>query len=81
MVPASVHMTEVTQNGSHQCLCPPGKMQSPSASPGDSPRPEGRSDRGSCQVTALALGAKTCEILWVSFKRKDKNKPHVFMIN
>ena len=64
-----------SQNGCHQCPWPQGKMQSPSASQGDSPRPEGRSDWGSYHVTALALGPETCEILWVSFKRKDKNKP------
>ena len=39
----------------HQCLCPQGEPQLPPTSPGDPPRPAGRSVPGSYQITAFAL--------------------------
>ena len=38
------------------------------ASPGDSPRPAGRSDSGSYQVTTSVSGPGACEILYEPFK-------------
>ena len=54
-------------NGCHQCLCPQGELQWPSASPGSSPRSAGGSDPGSFQITASALGPGVCEIFCVPF--------------
>ena len=56
------------RNGCHQRLCPQGELQLPPASPRDSPRSAGRSDPGSFQITASALGPGACEILRASFK-------------
>ena len=39
----------------HQCLCPQGEPQLPSASPGDPPRPAGRYGPGSYQITSFGL--------------------------
>ena len=41
----------------------------PVASPGDPPRPAGRADPGSYQISAFALGLHACEISCASFKR------------
>ena len=53
-----------------QCLCPRGEPQPrlTPTSPGDSPRPAGRSGPGAYQITAFALGLGACEILCASFK-------------
>ena len=40
------------------------------ASPGDSPRPAGRSGPGSCQITAFAPGSGGCESLCAPFESK-----------
>ena len=65
----SVHVIEWgPPNGSHQCLCPQGELQLLSDSLGDCPRLAGRSDPGSFQITASALGHRACETLCVPFK-------------
>ena len=61
---------------SSQIRLPPAEtpqcgMQPPEpASPGDSPRPAGRSGPGSCQITAFALGSGGCESLRAPFESK-----------
>ena len=52
----------------HQLLCPKREPQLPLASPGDPPRPAGRSDPGSFEVTAFALGPSVHETLCVPSK-------------
>ena len=44
-----------------QCVHPQGEIQLPPASPGDPPRPAGRSGLHSCEVTAFALGPSVHE--------------------
>ena len=87
LVSTSVHMVEKTApNGCHQCLCPQGKLQLPSASPGGSSRLAGGSDPGFSHITASALGLGAHEVLCVPFKNGvsvshsslalPQNKPH-----
>ena len=45
------------------------------ASAGDSPRPAGRSDSGSYQVTTSASGPDACEILYAPFKSESLFPP------
>ena len=71
MAPTSTSVKVVggaPKNGCHRCLCPQGELQLPSASAADSPRPAGRSDPGSYQITAFVLDPRTCEIVCVPFK-------------
>ena len=66
MAPAStgVHVVEgAPQNGFCQCLRLQGELQLLPASLGDSLRSECRSDPGSFQMTASALGPNACEVL------------------
>ena len=51
-----------------QALCPQGGLQWPPPSTGDSLRSAGRSDPGSFQMTASALGCSAPEILCAPFK-------------
>ena len=60
----------------HQCLCPQGEPQPPPASPGDPPRPAGRSGPGSYQITVFALGPSVCEILCALFKTEVSISPN-----
>ena len=53
--------------GCHQCLCPHSELQLPPASPRDLSRSAGRSDPGSFQIAASALGPGACEILCTPF--------------
>ena len=55
------------QNGYRQHLCPQGESQFPLASLGGSLKSSG-SDPGSFQITAFALGLRSCEILCVPFE-------------
>ena len=78
MVPpsTSVHVVEgAPKDSCCQCLCPQGELQLPPASLGDSPRSAGRSDPGSYQMFAFALGPKACEILCVPLKSKVSISP------
>lgn len=52
-------------NGCRQCVCPQGELHLPPAS---LPRPAGRSDPDSFEVTAFALDPRECEVLSASFK-------------
>ena len=72
------------QDGSHQQQCSCGLMfpnmsatnvyvprvshSHPTATPGDSPRPAGRSGLGSYHITAFTLSPGACESLCVQFK-------------
>ena len=63
LVSTSVLVVEqVPQNGCHQCLCLKEEHQLPPASLKGSPRSAGRSDPGSFQITASALGPRAFEI-------------------
>lgn len=60
--------TNVSHYVCHYCPCSQGELQLPLTSPGDSPRPEVRSDTGSYQITFFTLGHNVPEILWVLLK-------------
>ena len=46
----------------NMCLRPHGDLQPPLASPGEAPRPAGRSGPGFYQITAFAFGLSASEI-------------------
>ena len=46
------------QHPCHQCPCPHSELQVPLASPGDPPRPAGRSGPGSYEVTPFPTGSQ-----------------------
>ena len=52
----------------HQCPCPQSEPHPPPTSPGDPPRPPGRSGLGSYEVTVFALGPSVHETLCASSK-------------
>ena len=58
---------QAPQKGCPQCLCPSVCVCSCLLSPGGSLGPAGRSDPGSFQITASALGPGACEILCAPF--------------
>lgn len=71
VMPASTHVNEIEgapKNGCLQYLYPQGELPPHFTSPGDSPRPEVRSDTGSYQITFFTLGHNVPEILWVLLK-------------
>ena len=47
----------------HQCPCFCSEPEPPPASPGDLPRPAGRSGPGSCEVTAFSPGSRCAQDL------------------
>ena len=59
-----------SSNFCHQHVCPQGELQLSPASPGVSPRSANGSDPGSFQITASALGLRSCEILCVPYKNR-----------
>ena len=69
--PARVHV------GEHSLLCPPPDFMNPErttaspASPGDPPRPAGRSGPGSYGVTVFALSPNARQTLWAPSKSGD----------
>ena len=79
----SVHVGKLPQVPPvSQCLCPPGELQTPSASPGDSLRSEGGFAQGSFKllplscildhvkfcVSPLRVESLVSSVLWVSQK-------------
>ena len=71
LVSTSVHVVKgAPQNRNHLCPYPQGEFQLPPTCPVDSPRSVNGYEPGSFQVTALALGVRTKDILCMPSKSR-----------